>query len=105
MFVLKLSILLVCAVCVPGRFISGGPLHYNKCVGSISLVTVHGDVYKFNESQEKVNIKATKAVLEGCGCYRLFERRKYKGRSYQVTRGGEQDIYIKKVRSVARTRC
>ena len=78
-----------------------------ECDGSISLH--HGDEKSiFSDGVEVLEESLTvrKAVLEGCGgCFRLFQKKNGRGRSYFVNRMGEHTISLGKVRSIHKVAC
>ena len=56
------------------------------------------------ELEESLTVQ--KAVLEGCGdCFRLFEKKNGRGRSYFVNRRGDHTITLGKVRSIRKVAC
>ena len=44
-------------------------------------------------------------VLEGCGCYRLHEKTKRRGKSYYVNKIGEHSIPLRKIGSLVKIPC
>ena len=82
-----------------------GPSHPPLCRGSIKLLTQAGQVAVVREVERSVKIVVTRAVVEGCGCYQLFERRNYRGRTYHARRTGEHQVGLRKVKSVRKIPC
>ena len=87
--------------------VSTSSLSSGECAGSITLH--HGDQeVKITEGVEELekSLVVEKAVLVGCGdCFRLFEKKNGRGRSYFVNRSGEHTVPLRKVRSVRKIPC
>ena len=52
-----------------------------------------------------ISFNAAKTVLEGYGCYRLHERKNYRGRSMSVSVRGVHDVTLGRVRSISKISC
>ena len=76
-----------------------------KCVGSIGLYKDSALVGTFSDSEEAVWEEPNRAVLQGCGCFVLFHKKKGEGDQFYVPRVGEHDIPLKRVRSIYRVKC
>ena len=78
-----------------------------QCLGPalqmLRLVSPEGSVQEYNSSRGKM--KTVKAVLEGCGCYRLYSRHHSRGSSFYVSKRGKQYVPLRVVRSVERVQC
>ena len=85
--------------------IEGSDRLLSQCEGQIKLFTDSGEVRVFREAERKTNLAVNTAVLEGCGCFRLFEKKNFRGRSYQVKNMGEHKIGLRRVRSLFKTTC
>eukprot|EP00092_Neocalanus_flemingeri_P051808 GFUD01060374.1.p1 GENE.GFUD01060374.1~~GFUD01060374.1.p1 ORF type:complete len:110 (-),score=18.18 GFUD01060374.1:275-604(-) len=88
-----------------GQMIVGADMTTEFCNGSIKLYSAFGEVAVFTEVQSKMMIKAHTALVEGCGCYRLYERKNYRGRSYHANRREEHHIGLRRVKSLALVPC
>ena len=100
--------ILICSLLViftHGQSIEGEENGSEKCNGLIILISSAGDVEEFKEDHKNINFKASKAVLKGCECYRLYERKKNRGRSYYVNKIGKHSIPLRKVGSLAKVSC
>ena len=58
-----------------------------------------------SESELNTKIVAPVVQLAGCGCFRLFERPRWAGRSQVIARQGVHRVVIRHIRSVARIGC
>ena len=76
-----------------------------ECKGLVSLISSCGFVQEFKDTEGHLNFNAAKVVLEGCGCFRLFERRGHRGKSYLVNQNGKQNVPLRRVRSMAKIKC
>ena len=45
------------------------------------------------------------AVLQGCGCYRLFNRKNFRGRSYLADKEGLHTVDFNRIKSVQKVTC
>ena len=87
--------------------VSTSSISSGECVGSITLHRGEQAV-RFTEGVEELqeSMKVDKAVLVGCGdCFRLFEKKNGRGKSYFVNRSGEHNIPLRKVRSLHKVAC
>ena len=77
----------------------------SECAGSLTLH--EGEHWaNFTDGILYGSVKVDKAVLVGCGdCFRLFEKKNGRGRSYFVNRSGEHTIPHRKVRSIHKVPC
>ena len=82
-----------------------GPRNEDECRGLIRLRSSCGFVQEYSGDQRHLNFNAAKAFLEGCGCYRLYERRKHRGKSYTVDKIGDHTIFLRRVRSLEKIKC
>ena len=89
---------------IRGKSIVGAKLE-DECKGLIRLRSSCGFVQEYREDQRHLNFNAAKAFLEGCGCYRLYERRRHQGKSYTVDKIGEHTILLRRVRSLEKIKC
>ena len=78
-----------------------------ECKVVLKLRSATGHVQEFSEDNKDINIKAKVAVLEGCGCFRLYQGKTIKkgGRSFYINRNGEHRITLRKVGSLKRVAC
>ena len=93
------------AISAYGQAIKGKEYDIGECKGLIQLISSAGDVEEFKENQLDIDVKATKAILKGCGCYRLYQRKDKRGRSYYVNKIGEHSIPLRKIGSLAKVPC
>ena len=82
-----------------------GAKNEDECKGLIRLRSSCGFVQEYRKDQRHLNFNAAKAFLEGCGCYRLYERRRHRGKSYTVDKIGEHTILLRRVRSLTKIMC
>ena len=82
-----------------------GPRNEDECRGLIRLRSSCGFVQEYSGDQRHLNFNAAKAFLEGCGCYRLYERRRHRGKSYTVDKIGDHTIRLRRVRSLEKIKC
>ena len=82
------------------------PLGEDKnCVGSLGLYKDNALVGTFSGTEDAVWEEPNRAVLQGCGCFVLYHKKKGEGESFYVDRAGEHRIPLKKVRSMYRVQC
>ena len=77
-----------------------------ECKGSVTLY--EGSEETVVTKDENMRLTVDKMKVEGCGCWRLYNKKGGRGRSYFLTRRGEQmgeDIGWRKVRSVRKVEC
>ena len=89
----------------PGQLIFGQERRTGFCSGSIKMVSPSREVAVFRDVEGNINMKASIVSVEGCGCYRLFEKKNYRGRSYHADRMGEHRIHLRKVKSLLKVPC
>ena len=63
------------------------------------------EMINVNESQLNIEIISSRVILNGCGCFRLFEKRNGKGKSQLIKRHGWQTIVIKTIKSITKIIC
>ena len=105
MLSLYFNIFATLCLLVEGKSVEGQKRYLTECEGSLRLVSPCGVSHKFQDNTPHIRFNAAQAVLEGCGCYRLYERKNYRGRSVAVTEGGTHVITLRKVRSISRISC
>ena len=74
------------------------------CRGTLTFRNGSG-LTNVNESQLNIKIMSTTVLLNGCGCFRLFEKRNGKGKSQLIKRHGWQRIVIKTIQSITKIKC
>ena len=78
----------------------------SDCSGTL---VVHGnsDVHKFTTSVETLGsgILAGRVVMEGCGCYILYQGPRRMGRAHFISRSGDHTISFGRIGSVYREEC
>ena len=77
----------------------------DDCEGSLKLITAGGDEVEVTEDMEEMDIEVVKAVTEGCGCYRLWEKSNKRGKSFHLNSIGTHSFPIRKVGSLSYTAC
>ena len=103
---LSLYFIIFAPVClmVEGKSLEGRGRN-SECEGSLRLVSPCGLAHKYKGNTPHIGFNAAMAVLKGCGCYRLHERRNYRGKSFTVTKHGRHVVTLKKVRSISKITC
>ena len=81
------------------------PVRGKECKGVLKLRSAPGHVQEYREDTKDINIKAKIAVLEGCGCFRLYQGTKNNGRSFYVNKNGEHRIHLRKIGSLKKVAC
>ena len=102
---LHLNIVAMFCISVTCKTIEGPERRVGQCKGTIRLISPCGLIQDYRKDVAHINFKAAKAVLEGCGCYRLHERKNYRGRTFTVDTQGEHKVLLRRVRSVAKVSC
>merc|ERR1711892_407788 len=77
-----------------------------ECKGSVTLY--EGSTETVVTEDENVKVSVDKIKREGCGCFRLHDKKNGRGRSFFLGRQGEytgEDMGLRKVRSVRRVEC
>ena len=86
----------------------GGVRGEGKCASSVTLYKGE-EMIKITEEVRELeeSMKVDRAVMVGCGgCFRLYEKKNGRGKSYFVNKNGEHSsLNIRKVRSVHRVSC
>lgn len=59
--------------------------NYAECSGSLLVVTKKGQERRFKESQSPARFIAKSLVVEGCGCFILYKKTKFRGTSELIT--------------------
>ena len=77
----------------------------SECEGSLRLVSPYGLAHKYVENTPHIRFNAAMAELKGCGCYRLHERKNYRGKSFTLTKHGRHVVTLRKVRSISKIAC
>ena len=103
--IITIGCLFACGLNTNGKSLKITENNLADCQGLVRLISPDGVTQEFRESKKQIKSKATKAVLEGCGCFRLFERKHQRGRSFYVNKIGEQEVPLARVRSLARVNC
>ena len=75
------------------------------CEGSLVFNTRTGERRRVVGREGEVFIVARTVRLGGCGCYRVFARKYWRGRSQAITRQGLHRIVIRTIQSVTRIEC
>ena len=86
----------------------GGVRGEGECANSVTLYQGEEMIRITEEVRElEESMKVDRAVMVGCGgCYRLYEKKNGRGKSYFVNKNGEHSsLTIRKVRSVLRVSC
>ena len=105
MLSVHVNIFAILCLMVEGKTLEGQGRDLAECEGSLSLVSPCGVTLKYQENTPHIRFNAAKAVLEGCGCYRLYERKNYRGKSFAVTERGSHVVTLRKVRSISKVSC
>jgi len=74
-----------------------------ECVGS--LILNEDPKLSFQSSVDKINHKVHTVRLQGCGCFRLYQRKRYKGRSIQIGTQGISRHNMVRIGSIAKEVC
>ena len=74
------------------------------CNGSVTLYEGSEETVVTKDEDIKPSIGVEKVVVEGCGCFTLYDRKGGRGRSFFLDREGER-IMKMRVRSVRRVKC
>ena len=90
---------------VDGKSLDGPPGEFGECKGLVRLISPQGMIQEYSEDKKQIKFKAAQAVLVGCGCFRLFEKKHMLGRSFYVNKFGEHSVPLHRVRSLARVDC
>merc|ERR1719233_2656141 len=72
-----------------------------ECHGSVRLSE---DKVVTEDTDIKPSMNVTKVLVEGCGCFKLYSRKRGKGRSLFLSKAGEWDVNMK-VASVKKVSC
>ena len=99
------NIFAIFCLMVEGKTLEGQSRDLADCEGSLSLVSPCGVAHNYQENTSHIRFNAAKAVLEGCGCYRLHERKNYRGKSFTVAARGRHVVTLRKVRSISKISC
>ena len=78
----------------------------SQCSGTLRVHEGTED-HKFNTSAESLGagIKTKRVVMEGCGCYILYQGPRRTGRAYFVNKRGQHEIKLGRIRSVYKQEC
>jgi hypothetical protein len=87
-------------------FLGPGGEISSRCSGTLTVYEGAED-HQFSTSVESlgVGIMARRVVMEGCGCYILYQGPRRMGRAYFVTRSGEHEINLGRIGSVYKEKC
>ena len=75
------------------------------CKGVVKLISPCGLSIEYYKTERHINFNVLNATLEGCSCFRLFERKHFHGKSFLVGKPGMQKIPLKRVRSLKIANC
>ena len=83
---------------------------YSECFGSLLVETRMGAEKRFKDSKKLTRFNATSLEVEGCGCFVLYQRTKFKGTSELITHhmgnvATSEDYFGFTVRSVDKVPC
>merc|ERR1712228_943369 len=73
------------------------------CAGSIILNEDLNLI--FRSTLNNISFKVVTARLEGCGCFRLYQKNGSKGRSQLVKKRGVNQVNLKRVGSIVKEKC
>ena len=90
-------------------------INFSKCTGSLAVTTNKKGkkiIKKFSESKKNTGLEASSLQVEGCGCFYLYKRSKFKGSSklisHHMTRHRQNitgDYIGFKIRSIEKVSC
>ena len=72
----------VLSISMAGQAIAGRGNTVAACQGALKLVTAAGEEVEVSDDMVDMDMKVVKAVTEGCGCYRFYEKPNNRGRSF-----------------------
>ena len=75
----------------------------SHCVGSIILN--NNSSLTFKSSVPEMNLSVWMVRMEGCGCYRLHQRTRGRGRSLRIFQQGITRVTMGRVRSIVMEQC
>ena len=76
----------------------------SDCRGTLTFQNSSG-IINVNKSQLNIEIMSTTVLLNGCGCFRLYEKINGIGKSQLIKMQGWQKIVIKTVKSITKIMC
>ena len=97
-------ILTIIAVPISGTVLVGAGIESSECKGKLTLIAPCGMEMNYFKNESKIDFNAAKVKVEGCSCFRLFERQDFRGKSFLVTKGRKKKVTFR-VRSLARVIC
>ena len=95
----------VLSISVAGQAIAGRGNAVATCQGSLMLVTAAGEEVEVSDDMEDMDMQVVKAVTEGCGCYRFYEKPNKRGKSFFLETIGSHTIPLRKVSSLSYELC
>ena len=88
-----------------GKSLEGPEGEFGECKGLVRLISPQGMIQEYSEDKKQIKFKAAEAVLVGCGCFRLFEKKNMRGRSFYVNKFSEHSVPLHRVRSLTKVDC
>ena len=101
----KVLLLILFAAYSAGFSVVGYLRKLGHCEGRLELISRKNLKVVYTKTSTKMLFKPTKAILTGCQCFRLFERRNGKGRSFLLDTLGETSVPLRRVRSLYKVSC
>ena len=92
-------------ISVAGQAISGRGNAVAACQGALKLLTAAGEEVEVSDDMEDIEMKVVKAVTEGCGCYRFYEKPNKRGNSFFLETIGTHTIPLRRVSSLSFELC
>ena len=93
----NMSVLLVILLCAPSVI----PDNQSQCKGSL-MFHCASNIVRIHYSQPSTELVSSVVTLQGCGCYRLYERRRWKAVSTDIKTRGDPPH---QVRSIYKFKC
>eukprot|EP00092_Neocalanus_flemingeri_P055675 GFUD01065855.1.p1 GENE.GFUD01065855.1~~GFUD01065855.1.p1 ORF type:complete len:117 (+),score=15.64 GFUD01065855.1:79-429(+) len=78
------------------------------CIGTLTLHGLDGAETAVTEDVNIMRVTVERVVMEGCGCFTLHSRTRFRGRSYSLRTRGEHSrakTGFGRVKSVKRVEC
>ena len=75
----------------------------NDCFSSIILNEDPNQIFGF--SVDNINYKVATIRLEGCGCFRLYQKSGARGKSQLISRRGINEVNLTRVGSIFKEKC
>ena len=90
---------------IGANLIQGRRQMLEQCDGHVDLIDQSKLSIRYTNNSTSMNFKPTKAILNGCRCFKLFEKQNGRGRGFLLNKIGATFVPLKRVKSLYKVSC